>query len=137
MDRSIEQEVRRRAGNRCEYCLLPQAASPLVFPIDHVIARQHNGPSTLENLALACGYCNAHKGPNIAGIDPETGHVTPLFHPRRDNWAVHFRFAGAIALGLTAVGRTTIIVLAMNHPHQKAIRQALIEEGVMRPDALE
>ena len=26
-----------------------------------------------DNLALACAHCNRHKGPNLAGFDPETG----------------------------------------------------------------
>ena len=56
----------------CEYCRLPQAASRIVrFHIEHIIARQHGGRSEPDNLALACGFCNFHKGPNIAGIDPE------------------------------------------------------------------
>jgi 5-methylcytosine-specific restriction endonuclease McrA len=70
----------------CEYCHLPQRFSKLTFPIDHVIARQHHGPTIESNLALACGFCNRHKGPNIAGLDPQTRQLTRLFHPRRDSW---------------------------------------------------
>jgi 5-methylcytosine-specific restriction endonuclease McrA len=70
MDKLIEQAVRARAKNNCEYCRLPQSARRLRFQIDHVIAQQHGGGTELDNLALSCGRCNRFKGPNIAGIDP-------------------------------------------------------------------
>ncbi len=54
------------------------------FHAGHIIARQHGGESGLDTLALACLHCNQHKGPNIAGRNPETGEVVELFHPRRD-----------------------------------------------------
>jgi 5-methylcytosine-specific restriction endonuclease McrA len=60
MDQALEREVRRRAGNRCEYCLLPQAASALRHVVDHLIARKHGGRTTLDNLALCCGRCNLY-----------------------------------------------------------------------------
>jgi HNH endonuclease len=55
MDETLARAVRERAGHACEYCRMPQAFYPTVtFPIDHVIARQHRGPTTLGNLALSC-----------------------------------------------------------------------------------
>ena len=131
MDKALEQQVRRRARGLCEYCRMPQSASKLTLPIDHIIARQHGGETVAENLALCCGRCNLSKGPNIAGLDPETKHLTRLYHPRKDKWVEHFRYEGAVMVGLTDVGRTTIAVLAMNQPHQRAVRQALMEEGVV------
>jgi hypothetical protein len=84
--------------------------------IDHIVARQHGGRTSLDNLALACFPCNNHKGPNLSGIDPDRGEMVRLFHPRRDTWSRHFRWEGARLVGKTAVGRTTIEVLAINHP---------------------
>ena len=129
MDDALEKLVRRRAGNSCEYCRLPQRFSRLPFSIDHVIARQHQGPTIESNLALACAICNRHKGPNIAGIDPQTKQMIRLFHPRRDVWSNHFRWSGPAVIGLTDVARATVAVLAINHPAQTAIRNALINEG--------
>jgi 5-methylcytosine-specific restriction endonuclease McrA len=40
--------------------------------IDHIIARQHGSRTELDNLALACVHCNRFKGPNVAGLDPDT-----------------------------------------------------------------
>lgn len=52
--------------------------------IDHIVAEKHHGQTVADNLALCCLNDNLHKGPNIAGLDPETGTLTRLFHPRRD-----------------------------------------------------
>jgi hypothetical protein len=58
-----------------------------------------------------------------------------LFHPRRDRWSDHFHWQGAIAWGLTPVGRVTIEVLAMNHSDDVAIRLELITTGKFPPTA--
>ena len=134
MDKALEQEVRRRAAEKCEYCRLPASASSLPFSIDHISARQHGGDDSADNLALACGFCNRHKGPNLAGIDPKTGNLTRLFHPRKDRWKRHFRWESHRLVGLTPVGRTTVNVLGMNHPVQISVREALTEEGVIVPN---
>lgn len=132
MEKTLAQAVRTRADHRCEYCHIPQTASRLAFPIDHIIARQHGGATDLDNLAFCCGRCNRQKGPNIAGIDSDTGQLTRLFNPRKDTWSDHFRHDGAMFIGLTAIGRATIRTLAMNHPKQLAVRHALIEAGTLK-----
>jgi len=99
------------------------------FHADHIIARQHGGKSGWENLAFACLHCNRHKGPNIAGRNPQTGEIVELFHPRRDRWGDHFEWNRTELIGKTAVGRATIPVLALNDPGFLAIRIALIDEG--------
>jgi hypothetical protein len=108
---------------------MPQAAYRFTFPIDHIIARQHKGKTESRNLALACLRCNAHKGPNISGIDPDTGGIVRLFNPRKDRWNRHFEWSGAVLVGLSAIARATIIVLDINHPSYVAIRTGLISEG--------
>ena len=69
MAESLDQNVRRMADNRCEYCRVPEAASRFGHVLDHIIARQHGGKTELANVALCCGRCNQHKGPNLSGID--------------------------------------------------------------------
>jgi hypothetical protein len=139
MDERLAQEVRRRAGDVCEYCRVAQASYPTVpFPIDHIIARQHDGPTVASNLALSCLHCNSHKGPNIAGIDPRTKKLTKLFNPRRHKWGRHFRWDGPLVVGRTAIGRVTVAVLALNAPEAVEVREALIEEGIFPlPEELE
>ena len=84
------------------------------YQIEHVVARQHGGSDDAENLALACPYCNLRKGPNLSGIDPQTGELTPLFNPRRQRWAEHFRTVAGCVVGLTPIGRTTARLFGMN-----------------------
>ena len=111
MSKSLRQFVRDRAANRCEYCRLAQEHHDLPFQIEHIIAKKHKGEDDADNLALSCYNCNAYKGSNIAGLDPDTQQLTRLFHPRKDQWASHFTWLGPDLVGSTDVGRTTIEVL--------------------------
>ncbi len=123
--------VRQRAEYRCEYCRLPQAlVSPLCFHVEHIVPKKHDGGDEVENLALACYFCNLHKGSNLTGIDPHSGRIVPLFHPRRQRWPRHFRWDGPMLVGRTATGRATVRVLAINLPHRIRIRQRLMEAGL-------
>lgn len=134
MDESLFEAVRLRAQLRCEYCLFVQSVYPTVtFPLDHIIAQQHRGPTKFGNLAFSCLHCNAHKGPNIAGIDPLSKRLTRLFNPRKHKWDWHFRWSGPYLVSKTAIGRTTIVVLALNHPDVVEVRRELIAEGVFPP----
>ncbi|MBW3540283.1 MAG: HNH endonuclease [Planctomycetes bacterium] len=89
---SRRRRVWDRAGGRCEYCQLPQDATRTPHEIDHIRPRKHAGRSTLDNLALACFYCNSYKQSNVAGYDPDTDELVPLFHPRQQIWADHFEW---------------------------------------------
>ena len=95
-----------------------------------VVPRKHGGLTVENNLALACFYCNRYKGPNIAGIDPDTRLLSRLFDPRKDAWERHFRWHATRIEGLTEIGRTTIDVLRLNHPEILLVREALRDEGV-------
>ena len=128
MATALNRQVWLRANAACEYCHLRQAVSSIPFEIDHIRAGSHRGKRVPGNLALACFYCNRFKGPNLTGIDPKTEKITRLFHPRRHKWEWHFRWAGPILIGKTAIGRTTIEVLGINHADAVAHRAALIEE---------
>ena len=129
-NRTLELEVHRRAAGRCEYSLFPESASELPFHIDHIIAEKHGGQSESENLAWACFSCNLRKGPNIAGLGPDTRELTPLFNPRADGWSEHFVWDGLWLRGRTPIGRTTVAVLDINHVDSLAVREALREEGL-------
>ena len=130
MDARLRTQVRDRAGRRCEYCRIHEDVDPFfTFPIDHVIAQQHGGATTLENLCLSCFRCNAHKGPNLTSIDPATGITTSLFHPRRDLWGEHFHWDGPVLVGNTPTGRATVRCLAINHSDAVMLRELLLTEG--------
>ena len=134
MDKAVHAAVRLRAQHRCEYCHFPENFAELPFHLDHIIAQQHGGPTTLENLALACCYCNRYKGPNLSAIDPESGNVVSLFHPRRQRWDDHFAWDGARLSAKSATGRATIQLLQINRADAVAVRRLLIQEGVFHAD---
>ena len=90
----LRQLVIDRAGNRCEYCLLPQAAALHKHEPDHIVPIQNGGETNEHNLALACLRCNRYKGPNVGSFDPLTGKLVPFFNPRIHRWADHFRLEG-------------------------------------------
>jgi len=126
MDSALRGRVRDRAGSRCEYCHLREVDAPFVpFHLEPVIPRKHGGDDATSNLAFACFHCNLHKGPNLTGIDDQTGEIVPLFHPRRQNWEDHFELCGAEMVGRTAVGRATVRVLAMNSVQRLELRSEL------------
>ena len=131
MRAALRRLVEDRAGHRCEYCRLHeefQGVSP--FHVEHITARKHGGQHLSENLALACHRCNLHKGPDLTGLDPETGKVTRLFHPRQDRWTEHFEIRAARIVGLTPIGRTTAALLRMNTPDRIELRSSLIAAGL-------
>lgn len=62
MDATTRDFVRRRAANCCEYCHLPQEATPFIsFHVEHIVARQHLDEVVDDpvGLAFACDRCNA------------------------------------------------------------------------------
>src|SRR5208337_271160 len=130
MDATIKRSVRDRARHRCEYCRLPQAAQPYVtFHIEHVLPRKHGGSDDPSNLALACERCNAFKGTDLSGIDPDTGQVERLFDPRTQVWSDHFELRGALILGRTSTGRATVAVLGMNEDRRVLLRAEILTMG--------
>jgi hypothetical protein len=134
MDAALRRLVRERARYRCEYCLIHQDQDPFfTFPVDHIVAMQHGGATEADNLCLSCYRCSSHKGPNIASLDPETGELVRLFHPRRDLWIEHFSWEGASLVGRTVIGRATVTLLAVNHPDYVHLRESLIAEGTFPP----
>ncbi|MBX9681719.1 MAG: HNH endonuclease [Gemmataceae bacterium] len=92
MNRSLQRLVRDRADDCCECCGMPDWAEDIPFQIDHIVAQQHGGLTTANNLSYRCLSCNKHKGPNLAGIDPLTKRVACLFNPRRQSWRRYFKW---------------------------------------------
>lgn len=127
---ALRQEVRQRAGNRCEYCRKPEGVGLYSHHVDHIIATKHGGSSDLNNLAWACFQCNTTKSSDIASYDAQTRALTPLYNPRLDLWDDHFRLDGALIVGITPVGRVTVDILQINHPDQISTRIGLIENGL-------
>lgn len=119
-----------RAGNRCEYCLLPAEVAFFPHEVDHVIAEKHGGATDIDNLAFACWRCNRHKGSDLTSFDPQTGQPSPLFNPRTQVWEEHFAREGERIIGLTPEGRTTVSLLRLNSEERQHERLPSGAEGV-------
>jgi hypothetical protein len=124
--------VRERAAECCEYCLIPESMTLATHAIDHIIAEKHGGLTVAENLALSCAVCNGYKGSDLASVDPETGNIIPLFHPRRNVWRDHFKIAEERIEPQTATGRVTVRLQRFNDARRGKERALLIEAGVFR-----
>jgi hypothetical protein len=125
--------VRARAQERCEYCLVPEAATFATHAVDHVVAEKHGGQTDSANLALSCAPCNLRKGSDLTSIDPESGAIVPLFHPRRERWRDHFRLKNGRLEPLTPTGRVTVQLLQLNHPDRVEERGLLVKAGLLHP----
>ena len=118
----LRRKVATRANQRCEYCGLSKVGQAATFHIDHVVPIHAGGPTTFENLALACVHCSLRKGARRSSMDHRTGKIVPLFNPRSEQWNHHFRWSGEELLGITAIGRSTIDALMLNSVEHRIIR---------------
>lgn len=125
----LRRQVIQRANGCCEYCLMSQVYSFLDFEIDHIRAEKHRGSTTPDNLCYSCFDCNRHKGSDLASYDPLTDDLTRLYHPRNDDWDVHFRLNGVMIVPLTAIGRVTVFLLQLNSHEQQVRRSELLDIG--------
>ena len=117
--------VARRAGHRCEYCLIHENDAGFPHQVDHVVSRKHGGTSAFDNLAYACILCNRYKGSDVASINPKTGEAVRLFHPRQDRWTDHFRLDADFIESLTDAGGATVRLLRLNAAERIAERRLL------------
>jgi hypothetical protein len=118
----LQRLVAHRAGGRCEYCRLSQEGQEARFHVDHVAPVARGGATVEKNLASACVSCSLRKAARQTASDPQAGMESPLFNPRVDSWAEHFRWDGVHILGLTPTGRATVDALKMNRLLIVAIR---------------
>ena len=51
---ALRRLVRKRARDRCEYCLVPESVTFAPHWIDHIIAEKHGGKTEADNLANSC-----------------------------------------------------------------------------------
>ena len=133
---AIRNEVRERAGHRCEYCLSHQDYVMGRLQIDHVQPLAKGGDDDIANLCLACELCNQHKWTKTEEIDLETNQYTQLFNPRQQKWADHFKWSadGVEIIGLTPCGRATVIALNFNNALAITVRRNWVRAGWHPPE---
>src|SRR5262245_46449157 len=129
--RALRNRVAEQARHRCGYCLTPAALIGAPLEIEHLIPISLGGLTVEENLWLACSFCNNFKGSRVAARDPLSGEIVPLFNPRRQLWAEHFRWndAGDQVVGQTKEGRATVLALSLNRPSLVFSRRIWVTVG--------
>jgi hypothetical protein len=99
--------------------------------MDHIYAEKHGGATEDSNLALSCPHCNDFKGTDLTSIDPDSGWIVALYHPRQDKWEDHFRLVDGRIEALTARGRVTVRLLQLNLVERVERRRTLQRAGLM------
>lgn len=121
----LRAQVHRLDRACCAYCQTPEALTITTFEMDHIIPVSAGGATLLENLCLTCPVCNRYKATRQTAPDPDTGRIVALYHPRRDQWYVHFAWTNdrQRILGITPTGRATVAALCMNRPQLVNLRR--------------
>jgi hypothetical protein len=112
-------------GHRCGYCRTDERLTGSLLSIEHILPIAAGGPTERENLWRSCRECNERKGAQVQATDPESGEISALYNPRTQSWDDHFRWSedGLLVIGLTALGRATVVAIDLNRPHQIVARQ--------------
>ena len=131
VSKALRRRISEQARHRCGYCLTDERIVGAPMEIDHIIPESLGGLTEEDNLWLACPLCNNHKGDRIAALDPETGEIVRLFNPRFQSWYEHFAWneSSDRIIGLTPIGRGTVIALNLNRPSLVHARQLWIIAG--------
>ena len=130
-----KQIVFDRADGCCEYCVSRADYSPSPFAAEHILPRHKDGTNRLDNLAFSCQGCNNHKFTSTEALDPGSGLIVPLYHPRRDEWREHFGWSDdfLIIIGRTPTGRATVNKIQINRPSAVNLRRVLRLDGKHPP----
>lgn len=130
----VRDAVRQRANGQCEYCQAQELIGVLLV-VDHILPLSLGGETEAENLCLACFHCNSYKSSFRTGLDLETQLEASLLNPRLDSWTDHLLWVaeGLELVGLTPIGRATIVRLQMNRPAIVRARRAWIRAGIHPP----
>jgi len=136
---ALRQRLSAVDGTRCAYCQTAVENTGQPLTVDHVIPQADGGQTDFDNLCLACRRCNEYKGKAISSLDPLTGEIVSLFHPRRQRWQEHFAWdeSGCLILGISACGRATIVALNMNNEVIVDVRRRWVSAGWHPPSDLQ
>lgn len=131
LPKELRRQLEEADDQCCAYCQTWQANSGQKMVPDHIIPESKGGERVFANLCFSCRLCNEFKGSRTREIDPITGEIFPLFHPRQQKWSDHFAWdeRGTQIVGLTAIGRTTIIALQMNNEIIIPAREKWVSAG--------
>ena len=136
ISKSLRQQVINEAGYRCEYCRTSSRLIGMPLVMDHILPSSLGGNDERENLAACCYRCNEFKGAKITANDPVTNESVSLFNPRLQRWLDHFQWAngGTHIIGITAIGRGTVLALRLNNEDVVQARAIWISLSWHPPD---
>ena len=132
---SVRARVREAAGHACGYCQSPQHLVMGKLEIEHIVPRARGGSDEESNLWLSCSLCNRYKGSQTESRDAETNEIVRLFNPRTDDWHENFAWIsdGVKMMGLTPIGRATVIALNINNEVAVEVRRNWVLAGRYPP----
>ena len=140
MSAYLPSELRARLveadNHHCAYCQTTEMNTGQPMTVDHIVPESNDGSTEFDNLCFCCRRCNEFKGSKTTAQDPLTGEVVRLYHPRQHDWNEHFRWheTGTMIVGLTAIGRATIVGLNMNDAIIVATRRRWVGIGWHPPE---
>ncbi len=131
----LKKLVAERAKENCEYCRSQSRFGMQPFSIEHIIPRSRSGATTAENLALSCQGCNNCKYNKTDAIDPLSGELATLYHPRQEQWEEHFIWNDdfSLIIGITPTGRASVEALKLNRESLVNLRKILYSFGEHPP----
>ncbi len=88
-----------------------------------------------DNLAYACFLCNRLKSNKFKVFDGLTEKWVRLYNPRNDIWKEHFIWNNDATnmIGISAIGRCTILELRLNRDKLVEYRNCIIPFGKHPP----
>lgn len=116
LSEQLRSQIEEADRRRCRYCLTSEVNSGIPPTYDHIRPVSKGGPTSFENVCLACRPCNEFKADATDSVDPLSGEAVSLFNPRTQRWSEHFAWSADTSRveGTTPVGRATVIALRMN-----------------------
>lgn len=135
LSKQLKQKVAERGRHCCEYCLSQARFATQSFSIEHIKPRSQGGDTSLENLALACQGCNAHKYTKTEAYDFITEKLMALYNPRQQQWHEHFQWNHdfSIIIGISPTGGVTVEALQLNRDGLVNLRRILYQAGSHPP----
>lgn len=132
----LRDEVAERAKHCCEYCQIPKSHVPVPFDVEHIVPLNIGGTNNADNLAYSCHGCNLYKMHLIEAFDSETGQSVPLFHPRKDEWKLHFAWDENFEkiLAQSPTGRATVEQLRLNRVALLNLRRVMVAADKLPPE---
>jgi hypothetical protein len=128
---SRRERIKQGSKNRCSYCLFEDDIVPAIFEVEHIMPRNKGGGNEDVNLCFSCPTCNRFKGTQTTAEDPVTKQIVPLFNPNTQIWSEHFEWSDDYiqVLGITPVGRATVIAMKLNNDEFIKVRPKFVKAG--------